>query len=198
MQRLAQLARVVTALTVVTVATASPALCQGWIEIERPRERVAPTGPITRTASAVQVRLSDRIARVEVEERFRNDGSVVAEGSYLYPLAGEAVFQNFSLWMGEQELRGEMLDASKARGIYEEIVRRRKDPALLTLAGHSLVRAQVFPIQPGETRKVALRYTQLVTRAGEALRFRYALGERGPGALTFSLAVDDAERFGNP
>jgi Ca-activated chloride channel family protein len=198
MQRLAQLARVVTALTIFTIPTASPALCQGWIEIERPRERVTPPGPVTRTASAVQVRLSDRIARVEVEERFRNDGAVVAEGSYLYPLAGEAVFQNFSLWMGEQELRGEMLDASKARGIYEEIVRRRKDPALLTLAGHSLVRAQVFPIQPGETRKVALRYTQLVTRAGDALRFRYALGERGPGALGFSLAVDDAERFGMP
>jgi Ca-activated chloride channel family protein len=198
MQRLAQLARVVTALTIFTVPTASTALCQGWIEIERPRDRVTPTGPVTRTASAVQVRLSDRIARVEVEERFRNDGPVIAEGSYLYPLAGEAVFQNFSLWMGEQELRGEMLDAGKARGIYEEIVRRRKDPALLTLAGHSLVRAQVFPIQPGETRKVALRYTQLVTRAGDALRFRYALGERGPGALTFSLLVDDADRFGTP
>jgi Ca-activated chloride channel family protein len=198
MQRLAQLARVVSALTIFTVPPASPALCQGWIEIERPRERLTPMGPVTRTASAVQVRLSDRIARVEVEERFRNDGGVVAEGSYLYPLAGEAVFQNFSLWMGEQELRGEMLDASKARGIYEEIVRRRKDPALLTLAGHSLVRAQVFPIQPGETRKVALRYTQLVTRAGDALRFRYALGERGPGAATFSLTVDDAERFRIP
>lgn len=198
MQRLAQLARVVSALTIFTVPPASPALCQGWIEIERPRERLTPMGPVTRTASAVQVRLSDRIARVEVEERFRNDGGVVAEGSYLYPLAGEAVFQNFSLWMGEQELRGEMLDASKARGIYEEIVRRRKDPALLTLAGYSLVRAQVFPIQPGETRKVALRYTQLVTRAGDALRFRYALGERGPGAATFSLTVDDAERFRIP
>jgi Ca-activated chloride channel family protein len=146
----------------------------------------------------VQVRLSDRIARVEVEERFRNDGGSVAEGSYLYPLAGEAVFQNFSLWMGDQELRGEMLDADKARGIYDEIVRRRKDPALLTLAGHGLVRAQVFPIQPGETRKVALRYTQLVTRAGDALRLRYALGERGPAGHTFTLTLDDAGRYGTP
>jgi Ca-activated chloride channel family protein len=155
-------------------------------------------GPISRTASSVQVRLTDRIARVEVEERFRNDGGLVAEGSYLYPLAGEAVFQNFSLWMGEQELRGEMLDAGKAQGIYDEIVRRRKDPALLTLAGHGLVRAQVFPIQPGETRKVALRYTQLMSRAGDALRFRYPLGDRGSAALSFSLIVDDAGRFGTP
>jgi Ca-activated chloride channel homolog len=197
MQRLAAL-RALTALTAFTALPASTALSQGWIEIERPRERTAPMGPVVRTASSVQVRLSDRIARVEVEERFRNDGRVVAEGSYLYPLAGEAVFQNFSLWMGEQELRGEMLDAAKAQGIYDEIVRRRKDPALLTLAGHGLVRAQVFPIQPGETRKVALRYTQLVSRAGDALRFRYALGERGPAAFALALTLEAADRFGTP
>lgn len=198
MQRPARLGTVLTALAAFTALPASTALCQGWIEIERPRERTGPTGPITRTASSVQVRLTDRIARVEVEERFRNDGGLVAEGSYLYPLAGEAVFRNFSLWMGDQELRGEMLDAGKAQGIYDAIVRRRKDPALLTLAGHGLVRAQVFPIQPGETRKVALRYTQLVSRAGDALRFRYPLGDRGSTPFTFSLILDDAGRFGTP
>jgi Ca-activated chloride channel homolog len=198
MQPVAQLGRISAALTTLAVFTASPAVSQGWIELERPRERVTPAGPVIRTASDVRVRLSERIARVEVEERFRNDGPAVAEGSYLYPLAGEAVFQNFSLWMGEQELRGEMLDAAKARGIYEEIVRRRKDPALLTLAGHGLVRAQVFPIQPGETRKVALRYNQLVSRAGDALRFRYPIGERGPGAVTFSLSLEAGEKYGAP
>ena len=105
------------------------------------------------------------VARVEVEEQFRNSGGGLAEGSYLYPLPGEAVFQNFSLWMGEREIRGEVMQADEARGIYEEIVRRRRDPALLTLASHGLVRAQVFPIAPGETRKVILRYTQLLDRA---------------------------------
>jgi Ca-activated chloride channel family protein len=198
MQRLAAAARFTIVLTILNALSASSALSQGWIELERSRDRMAPAGPVSRTASSVLVRLTDRVARVEVEERFRNNGGTVAEGSYLYPLAGEAVFQTFSLWMGEQELRGEMLDADKARGIYNEIVRRRKDPALLTLAGHGLVRAQVFPIEPGETRKVALRYTQLMGRAGEALRFRYALGERGAAPFTFSLTLEDADRFGTP
>jgi Ca-activated chloride channel family protein len=198
MQRVAPLTSVISALTVLIVLPASTALAQGWIELEHPRQRITPAGPVARTASRVHIALSDRIARVEVEERFRNDGGAVAEGSYLYPLAGEAVFQNFSLWSGDQELRGEMMDAGKAQGIYDEIVRRRKDPALLTLAGHGLVRAQVFPIQPGETRKVALRYTQLVTRAGDALRFRYSLGERGPGSFAFVLRLDDDDKFGTP
>lgn len=108
------------------------------------------------------------------------------------------MFQNFSLWMGQQELRGEMLTAEQARGIYEEIVRRQKDPALLTLAGHGLVRAQVFPIQPGETRKVVLRYTQLLERTGDALRVRYALGQRGGTAGGWRLSAPAPDGFGTP
>jgi Ca-activated chloride channel homolog len=178
----------------------APVRAQGWVEIERPS---VPTrsvgGPVVRTASDVRVTVDGHVARIAVEEHFRNDGGWIAEGSYLYPLPGEAVFQNFSLWMGEQELKGEMLNADQARGVYEEIVRRRKDPALLTLAGHRLVRAQVFPIQPGETRKVALRYTQLLTRTGDALRFRYAIGDRGGApALAFHLTIEHAEHLGEP
>lgn len=177
--------------------TASPATAQGWIEIERPRTVRVPTS-VVRTSSEVRTLIDGRIARVEVEERFQNQGGGIAEGTYLYPLPGEAVFQNFSLWMGEQEMKGEMMTADQARGIYEEIVRRQKDPALLTLAGHGLVRAQVFPIQPGETRKVVLRYTQVLDRAGDAIRVRYTLGLRGGQAGTWRLSAPEESSFGTP
>jgi Ca-activated chloride channel homolog len=183
---------------VALVITAAPLRAQGWIEIERPRVPLPSNPNIVRVSSEVRTTIEGRVARVEVEERFRNIGGGLAEGSYLYPLPGEAVFQNFSLWMGEQELRGEMMNADQARGIYEEIVRRKKDPALLTLAGHGLVRAQVFPIQPGETRKVVLRYTQLLDRAGDALRLRYALGGRGGEAGSWRLSLPDESSYGTP
>jgi Ca-activated chloride channel family protein len=182
----------------VLAAAATPAAAQGWIEIERPRRPEIRLGAVERVGSEVRTTIDGRIVRVEVEERFRNNGGGLAEGNYLYPLPGEAVFQNFSLWMGDQELKGEMMNAEQARGIYEEIVRRQKDPALLTLAGHGLVRAQVFPIQPGETRKVVLRYTQLVDRAGDALRIRYALGRRGGSSGRFTLTVPEAQNYGTP
>ena len=178
--------RLATAL-VLAAGTAGTLSAQGWVETERPI-RPDQSSTIQRVSSAVRTTIEGRIARVEVEERFRNLGSTVAEGSYLYPLPGEAVFQNFSLWMGEQEMRGEIMNADQARGIYEAIVRRRKDPALLTLAGHGLIRAQVFPIQPGETRRVVLRYTQLLERAGDAYRVRYAFGGRG---TVFRTAAGD-------
>ena len=193
------LSTVVSAVSVLSILFVLPVQAQGWIEIERPANPEVPMGDVERTGSQVRISVDGRIARVEVEELFRNSGSRLAEGSYLYPLPGEAVFTNFSLWMGDQEIRGETMNAEQARAIYEEIVRRKKDPALLTFAGHGLVRAQVFPIQPGETRKVVLRFTQVLSRSGDAARLRYSLGNRGStGPSSFVVAVTNASSYGSP
>src|SRR5947207_10508197 len=180
-------------------APLAPGAAQGWIEPIRPLPAF-PRGAIVKVRSAVQVTLTGRAARVMVEEWFRNSGPVLDEANYLYPLAGEAVFSDFSLWQGDRELKGEPMDASQARAIYEDIVRRKRDPALIELAGHGLLRARVFPIAPGETRKITLRYTQLLDRVGDAWRFRYSAGT-GPGAASSSslrVQVDSAARFGDP
>ena len=177
------------------------AAAQGWIDPGTRPGLVRPAAwQVARVATSIRATVEGRVARIEVEEQFRNDGLSMAEGTYHYPLAGEAVFQSLSLWMGETEMRGELMDAAKARGIYEEIVRQRRDPALVTLAGHQLLRAQVFPIQPGETRKVVLRFTQVLERQGDALRWRYALGpeERGSARPDIRVTLRDPARFGRP
>ena len=200
-------------LAVISLLLPASAAAQGWIE-PLPLPRPAPQlQRVEKLRTSVTVRVTDRVARVEVEEWFRNNGGGVAEGDYIYPLAGEAVFSDFSLFQGEEELKGEPMDAIRARAIYEEIVRRRRDPALIELAGHGLLRARVFPFGPGETRNVRLRYTQVLDRTGDALRFRYIAGAaRGAGAiqpardlnsrdaapLTFTLVADNASRFAEP
>src|SRR6267142_1064692 len=176
----------------------SSLLAQGWIDPIRPIPQNS-NGRIERLRSAVQVSVTGRVARVTVEEWFRNNGPVMDEGMYHFPLPGEAVFSSYSLWQGDQELRGEAMDAAQARAIYEAIVRQKRDPALIELAGQGLIRARVFPIAPGETRKITLKYTQLLDRAGDAWRFRY-LGDRNRQSAprSFRLEVDSAARFGDP
>ena len=183
---------------------------QGWIQ---PPIRWVGPSPIVRVSSTVRTRIEGRVARVEVEEQFRNAGGALAEGSYLYPVPPGAVFTDFALWMGETQVKGEMMDADAARGIYEEIVRRVRDPALLTLEGHGLIRARVFPIAPGDTRRVVLRYTQLLQRAGDALLLRYSIGDRAGAqargglaqsapvpddAFRYVVTVPDADAYGTP
>lgn len=187
------------------------ALAQGWVELlPRPRPQ---TARVERVRTSITVRVTDRVARVQVEEWFRNSGTGLGEGDYIYPLAGESVFSDFSLLQGEEELKGETMDAARARAIYEEIVRRHRDPALIELAGNGLIRARIFPIAAGETRSVTLRYTQVLARAGDAYRFRYIAGPRAPrtplpsprpaagadGApITFTLVADTGSRFADP
>jgi Ca-activated chloride channel family protein len=175
----------------------APVAAQGWIDIERPAMVRGPAA-LVRVGSSVRVVVDGRVARFEVQERFRNTGPVIAEGTYHYPLPGEAVFSDFSLFQGEQELKGEMMAAEQARSIYEGIVRRLRDPALLTLVGHGLIRAQVFPVQPGETRTVTLRYTQLLGREADALRIRYAAGDRGDAPVTMAVDVRHEAEFSTP
>src|SRR5687768_2299715 len=182
---------------------------QGWVE-------PLPGRPgVVRTRAEVTVTVRNRIAHVEVEEWFANRGGQMAEGDYLYPLPGDAVFRNFSLFQGDQELRGETMDAERARAIYEEIVRRKKDPALIELVGHGLVRARVFPINPGESRKIIMRYTQVLKRSGDAYQLRYSapgrmespqpqLRDEGtrrtpdPGPLSFRVIVEDGSSYLEP
>lgn len=185
-------------LLAVCLLACAPALTgQGWIEPVRP----GPGWGVQKLRSAVTVAVVGRVANVTVEEWFQNRGPGLGEGDYHYPLPGEAAFGSFSLWQGDTELRGETMDAAQARTIYEEIVRRKRDPALIELAGHGLIRARVFPINPGETRKITLRYTQILGREGDAWRFRYAAGA-GPGtagaATSFRLTADSADRLGDP
>lgn len=154
------------------LAAARSASAQGWIE---PIERWPGQFHVERVRSDVSVTIDAerRVAYIEVEEVFRNRSRIMMEGDYLYPIPPEAVFTNFSLFMGEQELRGEVLPADEARRIYEEIVRRKKDPALIELVGHGVLRARVFPVDPGDTRRVILRYTQVLGKDGDLLRLRY-------------------------
>ncbi len=183
-------------LLLLSLATPMVALSgQGWIDEVRPVGPVRSSPAVVRTSSDVRVTIDGRIARYEVTERFRNTGRGIAEGTYHYPLPREAVFRDFSLFQGEQELKGEMMTAEQARSIYEEIVRKLRDPALLTLVGHGLVRAQVFPIQPGETRTVIIRYSQLLARDNDALRIRYAAGSRGDAPVTMVVIAPEAAEF---
>ncbi len=185
---------------------------QGWVE---PPPLLGDGFAVDKIRSEVRVTVDGRVARVEVTEWFRNGGNRVVEGHYLYPLPGEAVFQGFSLFQGDAELRGEIMDADQARRIYEDIVRRRADPALIELAGHGLLRARIFPIEPGEERKVTLRYTQVLQRAGSALQFLYAGSVRstqplrdgveargrimgGPVETSFEIIVADGDMFLEP
>jgi len=133
---------------------------------------------VIRQSSDVRVDLVDRVLRYEVTETFVNRGGRVGEADFMFPLPKGAAFQDLKLEINGEMVAGETMSADRARQIYEEIVRRQRDPALLEWMGYGLLRARIFPIAPGESKKVVVRFQTVAPREGDALRVDYFRGER--------------------
>jgi Ca-activated chloride channel family protein len=131
---------------------------------------------VVRTRSDVRVELRDRVLRYEVEERFLNRGGAIGEADYVFPLPKNAAFRDLKLSIDGQMVAGETLGATEARRIYEDIVRRQRDPALVEWMGHGMLRTRIFPIQPGEERRVIVRFESVAEREGDAVRVDYFRG----------------------
>lgn len=127
-------------------------------------------GRVVRTGREVRVVLEGRILRYEVTERWTNRGRALGEVDYVLPLPRGAAFENLSLMIDGEMVNGEIRGAGEARRIYEEIVRRQRDPALVEWMDHGVLRTRIFPIQPGETRTVTVRFNAIAEREGDALR----------------------------
>ncbi len=123
----------------------------------------------------VTVTIQDQVAVTRVDQAFRNDSGATVEGIYVFPLPPESSVTRFSLWVGGKKVEGKVLTAEEARAIYEDIVRRQRDPALLEYIDRGAVQARIFPIAPGETRQIQLEYTQTLPMNNGLVHYRYPL-----------------------
>ncbi|MEO8578400.1 MAG: VIT domain-containing protein, partial [Gemmatimonadales bacterium] len=122
--------------------------------------------------------MTDRVLRYEVTETFVNRGNRIGEADYIFPLPKGAAFQDLKLSINGEMVSGETLNAGQARAIYEQIVRQQRDPALVEWMGYGMLRARIFPIAPGEQKKVVVRFQMVAEREGDALRVDYFQGKR--------------------
>lgn len=172
-----------------------PSLAQGII-VDLPVERPilpGPISPVTIALYSVDAVVDGPVATVHVTQIFRNDSERPVQGTYLFPLPADAAVSDFQMTVDGQILEGKILDKDEARRIYEDIVRRTMDPALLELVGQGLFQASVFPIPPGDTRKIELTYRQVLTNDGNLYRFTYPLRmpqERNSQVESLSIRVE--------
>lgn len=173
-------------LTVVGVL-ASPmlALAQGLLinedisrRIRLPRPVPMPTPPPSSYRIKeldVHVRLQDQVAKVGVTQSFVNTGSQQMEVSFVFPLPHDGAIDQLTFLVDGKEIPGKLMKAADARRIYEETVRRNRDPALLEWLGTGMFQTSVFPVPPGAERKVTLNYSQLCRRERGLTDFLFPL-----------------------
>jgi len=162
------------------LATAVPARADGIIIVDPwPLQPPFPEPPqpvwLTIRYHRVTVTIENQVATTRVDQVFVNEHNWDAEGTYIFPLPPGATVSRFVMWVDDQPVEAEILPADKARAIYEEIVRSRRDPALLEYVGRDIVQARIFPIPPGGERRIQLEYTQVLPMEGGMVRYVYPL-----------------------
>src|ERR671938_1873121 len=123
----------------------------------------------------IDTKIAAQVATTHVEQVFRNDTDATLEGTYFFPIPEEASIAEFALWNGDQRLVGEVRPRDEARRIYNDIVRRMRDPGLLEYSGPNLSEASIFPIPPHSGKKLELTYTQVLKAEGGTVAYRYPL-----------------------
>ncbi|MEP7148723.1 MAG: VIT and VWA domain-containing protein [Acidobacteriota bacterium] len=124
----------------------------------------------------LDTKISGQVATTRVEQVFRNDTPYTLEGTYFFPIPETASIVEFSIWENGKKLVGEVRSREEARRIYDEIVRRQRDPGLLEYAGKDLFQASIFPIPPNSDKKLELVYSQILKAESGTVSYRYPLG----------------------
>ncbi len=123
----------------------------------------------------VTVEIDNQVAVTHVDQVFHNPNEFTIEGTYIFPLPKDAVVTDFKLWIDGKPVTGEVLSAEEARARYEEIVRQMIDPAILEYVGQGALQASIFPINPGEDRRIEIEYAQTLPSENGLIRYQYPL-----------------------
>ena len=149
----------------------------------------------------IDTKISSQVATTHVEQIFRNDTDVVMEGTYFFPIPEQASITEFAIWDGDRRLVGEVRSREEARRIYDEIVRRQRDPGLLEYAGKDLFQASIFPIPPHSDKKLELTYSQILRAESGTVAYRYPLGTGRQvtqiGSVSGRIELDSKEPLRN-
>jgi Ca-activated chloride channel family protein len=92
------------------------------------------------------------------------------------------------MWVDGKKVKGELVDAARAKQIYTDIMRRTQDPGLLEYIGADLLKMHIFPVPPKGDQKIELSYQSIAPKDHEIVEYTYPL-------KTDSKAVTTLEDF---
>jgi len=153
---------------------AAPALRADGFIIPNPRPG-QDIPPLSVKYHRVKVEIVNQVARTSVDQVFVNHFGRDIEGTYIFPVPEGASVSEFAMYIGNERVQGEILDSREARRIYEDIVRRMRDPGLLEYMGRNLFRARVFPIPANGEKRVQISYTEVLKSENGLVKYLYPL-----------------------
>ena len=142
--------------------------------------------PVQITGVSVSVEVLDQAATTSYVIKLHNPGRRMAEAEMILPVPQGAVISKFDFMGTGTEPSAGLLPKDEAIKIYNEIVRRYKDPALMQFVGYNLIRTSVFPVEAGGDQEIRFTYEHVLTAVGSRVDYELPRSE----ALSYDLPWD--------
>ena len=132
---------------------------------------VARQASVQITGVNATVSILEQVATTTLEISLQNPTGSRLDAELIVPVPDGAVIRGFTFQGAGKEPTAELLPKEEARRIYDSIVAKVRDPALLEFIGCNLIRSCVFPVEPRGTQKLQLTYENLLEADGNRIDY---------------------------
>ncbi len=154
----------------------------GRMEAPAPNQRDR-MEPVELVRVAVEVTTAGDLAVTEVTHSFHSSASERREATFRFPVPDGAMLVGLAMEIGGTLMEGEIVEREKARAVYDQIVDHMLDPALLEWEAGNWFKLRVFPLEPGEDKRVVLRYVTPLVHTASGWQYESALTAPAGGEI---------------
>jgi len=137
----------------------------------------------------VDVHIEDGFARTTIDQTYFNHEPWRMEGTFYFPLPPDASLSRLAMYVNGKLMEGGMAERNYARQVFESIVSRQKDPALLEWLDGSTFKMRVFPLEGRQEKRIVLSYTQKLPSLYDRTQYRF------PGGHNMQMVGDWSARI---
>jgi Ca-activated chloride channel family protein len=158
-----------------------------------PRHRPWPGHEIPIEVAAVNATISidEQVSSTCLELTLTNKGGANQEAVLLLPVPDGVAVRSLQYDGVGPEPTASVLTRDEARRIYESIVNKVRDPALVEFVGFNLIKTSAFPIPAGRSQKLSLTYEQVLPMDGDRVDFAIPRSEALAAADTNWIITAD-------
>jgi ferric-dicitrate binding protein FerR (iron transport regulator) len=124
----------------------------------------------------IDVHIEDGFARTTIDQTYFNHHDARLEGTFFFPLPADASLSRLAMYVDGNLMEGGMVERDFGRAVYEEILYRQKDPALLEWVDGSTFKMRVFPLEARQEKRIVLSYSQRLPSLYGQLQYRFPTG----------------------
>src|SRR5205807_5850355 len=124
----------------------------------------------------VDVFIEDGFARTTIDQTYFNHTPSRLEGTFHFPLPADASLSRLAMYVDGTRMEGGMVERDYGRNVYESIVTKQQDPALLEWVDGSTFKMRVFPLEPRQEKRIVLSYSQRIQNLYGQETYRFPPG----------------------